>query len=262
MASALFLVVGLIIVSMLKSALESSTFGKIDADAQSQARLALKRMKEELGQSIRIPQQNPVGSPVLRPSTAASGSFNDLLFFVPAVDLAALDPSNYASYRLIRYYVPQATPNRLRRAVYSVSAGTFAGTPLTYAANEPAPATAATSPVLWTPMATPAIAGSQNNHWYVTTANIPAAVFGATTAPYEEDIITLSGANDVFSFTVTHPAVATPANDSFQANYDRLTFKIEVQVVRYLEINNQTPSRTKGAVRLFNETVKVPDQAM
>lgn len=261
-ASALFLVIGLIIATLFKSALQNAEKGKLDADAQALARGALKRMKDELGQALRIPHQNPVGSPVLRPSTAASGSYNDLLFFVPAVNLDALDPSNYNSYRLIRYYVPAATPNRLRRAVYAVSANTFLGTPLNYAANEGAPGGAPTSPTLYSPMATPAIAAGQGTHWFVNTANIPAAVFGATTAPYEEDIVTLAGARDVMAFTVTHAAVATPANDSFQANYDRLTFRIEVQVIRYLSIDSRNAARTTGAVRIFSETVKLPDQAL
>ena len=259
-ASALFLVVGLIIASLFKQALEASQRGKLETDAQNQARTALKRMKDELSQSLRIPQQNAVGSPVLRPSTAASASFSDLLFFVPAVDLVNLDPSNLAHYRLIRYYVPAATRNCLRRAVYTVSTSTFAGTPLAYSATEGAPAGAPNSPSLYSPMATPSVASGQSPHWWVS-GTIPTATFGATTAPYEENIIQLSGSNDVVAFTVSHAPV-TPANDSFQASFDRLTFKIEVQVIRYLSIDSRNAARTTGAVKVINETVKVPDQAL
>ena len=51
------------------------------------------------------------------------------MLFVPAVDGDSFKPKDYASSRLVRYYVPADEPNRLRRAAYAVTADTFAGNP-------------------------------------------------------------------------------------------------------------------------------------
>jgi hypothetical protein len=231
-ATGLFLVAGLIVFSMLQWGLKSAEVGRLQMDSQQQGRLALKRIKDELGEATRlnITMQSglaPFGSAVMLPNTASASSTDDVVFVKAARSAAQMDTSLMANYRFVRYFVPATNKNRLVRRVYQLKPG-IGGAPIGLSVT--------------------------GNTWTVSTATLDSSNLIETPASDDIVLIDLPGSNDRVTFKVAHGAVNS-GSDSFGASFNRLIFQVEVTVQRYY----QNDPKQVPATKTFADAVALPD---
>jgi type II secretory pathway pseudopilin PulG len=263
-AAGLFVVLGLVVFNLLKWGLKGSEMGRLNMDAQQQGRQALKRIKDELGTATRlnipVPTASPkFGSPVLFPSPlekngqfSANRNFfsdnvsepakpklfgNEVVFVAAAQSAAAMDVTQSANYRLVRYFVPSTARNFLVRQVYPLSGLT--GLTVLSAGNARSPGTVDT----WTADIDYAYSGS------------PVFRQGLKGLTLQEETALIElPASDMVQFDVSHEAVDS-GRDSFNANFNRLLFRVEARVSRFY----QGDRLNKAAFKDFSDSVALPD---
>ena len=289
LASALLMVLGLITASMVQSGLKSSEMGRLNVDAQNSARLAIKRVSEDIAAATRFTALDPeMPSGVLCPSTVYPYACNKLALIIPTLasarDLASV--ATTSSFSLVVYSVegPSSSQwgNKLKRAVYpfnGVSQATLQMA-LHNDSSENAPTLPSTIPKIesndqearrpmfpaclykrsFAPQGSAITPPSKAtvNHWWADPGTV-GATLGVT--PRVENIVELAGSTDTVQLMVSHKQLVDPAQDRYNTInvqpvlYERSNYFVDVWVRRqYRDDNTQIP-----VIKQFSETVVVAD---
>lgn len=282
-ASALFLLAGLVMFAVFQHGLKATEVGKLTMDMQDATQRAMKRMKDEVAMAVRPTAANFIGldatglgpaSAVLKPSTEYPYSLNELVFVAPQRGTSTMNNSVLGSYVMVRYIVQGSFTggaNVLRRVVYRL--GDSGNQPLaafgavkcdSSEAAPPAPS-ALSSPLKnvltmvldskHRNIATP-VSASAVSHFYVKTDMLDGIALNAFPNDPNKDVaavddIVFLGPTDQLSrdlvlFVASHGPVANPLLDSYHAHFDRMTFGLDVWARRYYRNDPSQSSNNVG----------------